>query len=80
MSYWNVLTVLYGMHKMSERYVVVVNSNLTHMRAFGIYRSFKKASDDAKAWEGFVIPIESPDADNPWDASYYEKPPLSKDF
>lgn len=63
---------------MSERYVVVVQGNLTGMRAYGIYRSFKKASDDAKAWEGFVLPLESPNADRPWDA-YYEKPPL-RDF
>jgi hypothetical protein len=53
---------------MKERFVVLVRDHM-HERVFGVYRSFKKASGDAKAWNGTVTPLESQDdAYNPWDA------------
>jgi hypothetical protein len=52
-----------------KRFVVIVRQGLAE-RAFGVYRSFKTASGDARAWNGYVIPIESKDtAYNPWDAT-----------
>ncbi len=51
------------------RFVVIVRDGLNE-RAFGIYRSFMAASRDARAWDGYVIPVESKDtAVNPWNAT-----------
>lgn len=56
------------------RFVVIVRKGLDE-RAFGVYRSFMSASKDARAWDGYVIPIENKDtALNPWDARETRKP------
>jgi hypothetical protein len=42
-------------------FIVVVElprDGFTELRAFGPYRSFKRASGDAKAWNAVVLPIE----------------------
>ena len=46
-----------------QRFVVIVEGlpwEAPH-RAFGPYQTFRRASGDAKAWDGFVLPLESPD-------------------
>lgn len=45
--------------------IVIVRDGLAE-RAFGLYRSFKKAEADAKAWGGYVLPLEPKDASEPW--------------
>lgn len=48
---------------MSKRqsFVVIVPQSELESRAFGPYRSFKRADGDARAVDGFVLPIESVD-------------------
>jgi len=61
-------SILKGKKKMSnrDRFIVLVRSDLFE-RTFGVYRSFKAASEDAKAWNGIVIPLEyHVDAPRPW--------------
>jgi hypothetical protein len=54
------------------RFVVIVREKegpVTAMRAFGVYRSFKAADADARAWGdwAFVAPLEDPvTAPEPW--------------
>jgi hypothetical protein len=43
-----------------QRFVVIVEGWGTH-RAFGPYQTFRRAEGDAKAWDGFVLLIESPE-------------------
>lgn len=53
-------------------FVVIVESGF-HRRVYGPYRSFKKASADAKEWGGTVSPVEKPNtAENPWDAAFLD--------
>ena len=52
-----------------KTFVVQVRDDL-YVRTFGIYRSFKKADTDAKAWDGTVCLIESRDAEEPWNARF----------
>lgn len=52
-----------------SRFVVIVRG-ATRSRAFGVYRSFKSAWSDANAWEGYVLSLESADAEEPWNPSY----------
>ena len=57
---------------MSQRFVVIVTAPEAHtQRAFGVFRSFKAADNNARAWGGYVLPLEKEDADKPWDASAY---------
>lgn len=49
-----------------QSFIVIVQKGLS-ARVFGPYRSFKTASGDARAWDGFVLPLETSDADRPWD-------------
>lgn len=48
-----------------QRFVVIVEraGPIPH-RAFGPYQTFLRASADAKAWDGFVLPIEKPEDAN----------------
>jgi hypothetical protein len=45
-------------------FVVIVKLHNGEVRAIGLYRSFRKASNDAKVWNGvyaeaYVLPIEN---------------------
>jgi hypothetical protein len=49
-----------------DRFIVLVRSDLFE-RAYGVYRSFKAALEDAKGWNGIVLPLEyHVDAQRPW--------------
>ena len=48
-----------------QSFVVIVQDGLA-ARAFGPYRSFKDAEADAGVWNGFVLPLEKTDANEPW--------------
>lgn len=41
-------------------FVVLVKSGEHDARAFGPYADFSNAEGDAKAWDGFVLPVEPP--------------------
>lgn len=64
------------------RFIVIVENKETHsVRAFGVYRSQKQAGGDAQAWNGYVVPLEAPDAEQPWNADFDinpEPPPHTK--
>jgi hypothetical protein len=50
-----------------QRFVVIVSTkDGLNQRAFGLFRSFKRADGNAKAWGGFVLPVEAEDAAEPW--------------
>lgn len=44
-----------------QRFVVIAGGALAK-RAFGPYRTFRRAEGDAKAWDGFVLPLETPES------------------
>jgi hypothetical protein len=48
-------------------YVVIVEErDGLNRRAFGPFRSFKRAEGNAQAWGGYVLSLESEDAPEPW--------------
>jgi len=61
------------------RFVIIVQKGLT-ARAFGVYRSFKAADADAKAWGGIILRLENQAvALNPWDAAEDENEQAGKE-
>ncbi len=46
--------------------VIVEERDGLRRRAFGPFRSFKRANGNAKVWDGYVLPLESEDAPEPW--------------
>lgn len=54
---------------MTSMSFIVLKQTGFDARAYGPYRSFKRAEADAMAWGGVVIPIENPStATEPWNA------------
>ena len=60
------------------RFIVVVRDGLAS-RAFGPYPTFRAADGDARAWNGFVLPLEPRDAPEPWDARHHERTPKTQE-
>lgn len=51
-----------------QRFVVVVEDREgLSRRVFGVFRSFRAAEREARAWGGTVSPLERLDAERPWD-------------
>jgi hypothetical protein len=40
------------------RFVVICKDRNGHDMAVGVYRSFKRAEGDARAWEGYVLAVD----------------------
>lgn len=60
------------------RFVVIVQKGLD-ARAFGPFRSFRSADGNAKAWDGFVLPLEPADAPEPWNPIEPTSPQKGRD-
>jgi hypothetical protein len=56
---------VYPMHTVHltnpKRFVVVVERGKWERFVWGVYRSFKSAEGDAKAWGGYVLPLMKPE-------------------
>ena len=59
---------------------VVIKQDGLHARAFGPYRSFKRADKNATEWGAFVLPLENADTCEPppWVANAMAQPLVTK--
>jgi hypothetical protein len=51
------------------QYIVIVQKSELEQVAYGPYPSFKGAEGNAKAWNGYVLPLNTPEQFCPWGAS-----------
>lgn len=57
---WNLTLLCVRAAVKNQQFVVLVKASEHDVRCFGPYPNFNKAEGDAKAWDGYVLPIEPP--------------------
>lgn len=57
---WTLVLLRVTACRKHQEFIVLVKASDLDVRAFGPYSTFSKAEGDAKAWDGYVLPIENP--------------------